>query len=257
MINKYYKIWLVLSILLLFHTVLVNALSVWEKWAILDDFKERQYEILFESNLWNISEKFSDIFELSKKVDIFENLTDKARQEREQMQENSLELINEISILEESIKQLDVDISNTLIRVDKINKNVIEINREVESNTKTITEIKTKIIENTKTLLEYLVYIYKKSNTIYNEDEIDNLKSILLNWSDISDVINDLYYKSLIQKTWKALLDNHKKYISELYIKKVTLERQQKDLKDLRKALIIEKKVLDDKKDFKNRILTV
>lgn len=257
MITKYYKISLILIFILLSHTILVNALSIWEKWAILDDFKQRQYQILFESNLWSISDRFSDIFDLSKKVDIYDNLTDKVKQQREKMENNSLELINQISVLEESIKQLDLDINNTMIRVDKINKSVIEISREVETNTQTITDIKRKILDNTKTLLEYLVYIYKKSNTIYNEDEIDNLKSILLNWSDISDVINDLYFKSLIQKTWKALIDNHKKYISELYMKKVNLEKKQKDLKDLRKALIIEKKVLDDKKDFKERILTV
>jgi murein DD-endopeptidase MepM/ murein hydrolase activator NlpD len=106
-------------------------------------------------------------------------------------------------------------------------------------------------------LLEYLIYVYKKWNTVYEDKEIDNLKSILLNEEDISDVINDLYYNSIIQVTWKKLIDNHRSYIAELYLKKVNLEKQEEDLKKLRKTWIIEKKILADKKTFKERILTV
>jgi len=97
--------------------------------------------------------------------------------------------------LNDSIKQLDTDISGTLVRVNNINKNIINIKRKAEVNEQTIDILKKKIDVNTQILLEYLIYIYKKSNTIYNDEKVDNLKSILLNNENISDLLNDLYFK--------------------------------------------------------------
>jgi murein DD-endopeptidase MepM/ murein hydrolase activator NlpD len=68
-------------------------------------------------------------------------------------------------------------------------------------------------------------------------------------------LINDLYFKGIIQVTGKKLLDEHRKYISELYIKKINLERQEQDLKTLRKQAVIEQKILQDKKNFKENLL--
>ena len=249
----------IISLILLFivSSAIVNALSSDQKGAILDDFKKKQYDLLFESNLWDFSSEYSDIFNISKKMSIYENIWNKVEQEREVVQSKNIALIEKILSLEESVKQIDIDISNTLIKVDKINNNVIQIKKEIEINSKTIWILKTKISENMEILLEYLIYIYKKWNTVYDETEIDNLKSILLNEEDISDVINDLYYKWIIQIAWKKLIDNHRKYISDLYMKKVTLEKQEVDLKKMRKLWIIEKKILADKKAFKERILEV
>ena len=249
----------IISLILLFiiSSAIVNALSSDQKGAILDNFKQKQYDLLFESDLWDFSSEYSDIFNISKKVNIYENIWNKVEQERESVQSKNIALIEKISSLEESVKQIDIDISNTLIKVDKINNNVIQIKKEIEINTKTLWILKTKISENMDILLEYLIYIYKKWNTVYDETEIDNLKSILLNDEDISDIINDLYFKWIIQVTWKKLIDNHRKYIAELYIKKVNLEKQESDLKKMRKLWIIEKKILADKKAFKERILEV
>jgi len=234
-----------------------NALTNFQKWAILDNFKKQQYELLFESDLGDFSSEYSDIFDISKKVGIYEDIWDKVEKDREEVQAKNIELLEKITSLQDSIEQLDLDIENTLIKVDKINKSVIQVKKEIEVNEQTISILKRKISENMDILLEYLIYVYKKWNTVYEDKEIDNLKSILLNEEDISDVINDLYYNSIIQVTWKKLIDNHRSYIAELYLKKVNLEKQEEDLKKLRKTWIIEKKILADKKTFKERILTV
>ena len=235
----------------------VHALSDDQKWRILENYKDKQYELLFESNLWDFSNEFNDIFNLSKKVDIYDNVAEKHEEERQKIEQKNFEVINQIHSLEASIKEIDDDIQLTMLKVDKINKNVINVKKEIEVNQATIDILRKKINENTEILLEYLVYLYKKSNTAYEEQQIDNLKSILLNQEDISDVINDLYFKGIIQMTWKKLIDDHRKYVADLYMKKIELEKQEKNLKKLRKMQIIEKKMLDDKKDFKERILEV
>ena len=233
------------------------ALSESQKWAILDNFKKKQYDLLFESNLWDFSSEFSDIFNISKKVNLYENIWDSNKSQREEIQEKHLATLEKITSLEKSIKQLDEDIEATLERVDNINKSVIKVKREMDINARTIEILKNKIDENTEIMLEYLIYIYKKWNTIYEDDKVDNLKSILLNEENISDLLNDLYFKWIIQVTWKKLIDNHRKYIADLYLNKVKLWKQEWSLKTLRKMWIIEKKVLADKKAYKQRILDV
>jgi hypothetical protein len=141
--------------------------------------------------------------------------------------------------------------------VNKINGKVIEIKNDIEINQKTLGLIRKNIEENRKTLLKYLEYVYKKSNSVYNQDKFDNLKSILLNNDDISDIINDLYFKSIIQVTGQELISSHKRLISQLYIKKLDLEKSEKELKQMRKIEIIDRKVLNDKKEFKARLLKV
>jgi hypothetical protein len=51
------------------------------------------------------------------------------------------------------------------------------------------------------------------------------------------------------------LIEQHRDLVEMLYIKKIELENNEKNLLILRNHLIIEKKVLDEKKDFKQRIL--
>lgn len=251
--KKYTTFWVIL--LMLFSSPIVNALSNEQKWAILENFQERQYDLLFESDLWSFSSEYSDIFSISQKIDIYSSMSSDIESDKKLAQEKKEQLITTISSLEDSIELLDKDIEKTSKKIEQINLDVIQTKNEIETNTKTIEILKKKIEENTEILLEYLVYIYKKSNTAYEWSEIDNLKSILLNEEPVWDLINDLYFKWIIQITWKKLIDNHRQYVWDLYLKKVTLEKQELNLKNLRKQWVIEQKILQDKKDFKEKIL--
>ena len=51
------------------------------------------------------------------------------------------------------------------------------------------------------------------------DDKFDNLKWILLNDESVSDMINDLYYKNIIQITGEQLIEKHKKKsLEEVFI---------------------------------------
>lgn len=250
------KIYITLFVFIwLIYTNTIYALSNEQKWAILENFQQKQYNLLFESDLWSFSSEYSDIFSISQKIDVYNNMFDEIKSDKALAEEKKEQLLSTISSLEESIAILDRDIEKTVLKIEQINTDVIKTKSEIDSNTKTIEILKKKIEENTQILLDYLVYIYKKSNTAYSWDEIDNLKSILLNWEPIWEMINDLYFKWIIQITGKKLIDNHRSYVWELYIKKVSLEKQEQNLKNLRKQWVIEQKILQDKKDFKDKIL--
>ncbi|NVP17581.1 peptidoglycan DD-metalloendopeptidase family protein [Candidatus Gracilibacteria bacterium] len=250
------KIYITLFVFIgLIYTNTIYALSNEQKGAILENFQQKQYNLLFESDLGSFSSEYSDIFSISQKIDVYNNMFDEIKSDKALAEEKKEQLLSTISSLEESIAILDRDIEKTVLKIEQINTDVIKTKSEIDSNTKTIEILKKKIEENTQILLDYLVYIYKKSNTAYSGDEIDNLKSILLNGEPIGEMINDLYFKGIIQITGKKLIDNHRSYVGELYIKKVSLEKQEQNLKNLRKQGVIEQKILQDKKDFKDKIL--
>ncbi len=248
-----------LSVLLIFwfifHYSLVNALTTSEKWAILERFQKQQYELLFESELSDYNWNYSDVFSISKKLDLYNSMSNDILEDRLTAQEKYSDIVTHIDSLEKQLNDLNQSIENTQETVKQINLDVIRVKWEINENSKTIEWLKEKIAENKEILLDYLTYIYKKSNTSYEWTEIDNLKSILLNWEDIWDMINDLYYKWIIQVTGQNLINNHRSYISELYTKKVGLEKKEEELKQLRKEWIIEQKILQDKKSFQQKLL--
>lgn len=226
-----------------------------DKWRILNDFTSRQYDIIFESDLQNFSNDYADVFSMSKQLDAYTSMYIDLEKEKEEVETKRAEILETISSLEESIATIDEDISNSLRKITQINTDIVKTKKEIETNSIEIDNLRVKIEENTSILLDYLVYIYKKSNTVYSWSDFDNIKSILLNEESIWDLVNDLYFKWIIQVTGKKLIDNHRKYMASLYLNKVSAEKQESELRWLRKQWIIEQKILQDKKKFKEEIL--
>jgi len=61
----------------------------------------------------------------------------------------------------------------------------------------------------------------------------------------------------MIQITGQNLIEKHRDYIGNLYIEKISLEKNESQLRKLRKSLVIEKGILDDKRSSKERLLDI
>ena len=62
-------------------------------WNALDNFTNRQYNLLFESNLSNVSSEYWDIFDMSRKVDVFNNLWESIKRSRESVEASNTAII--------------------------------------------------------------------------------------------------------------------------------------------------------------------
>ncbi len=249
------KLFIVLLITIFFSNN-VFALSIDQKKGILERFKQTQKENIFWQDEVQ-SDWFDWFFEDSQKISLLWSIKDKTVTKREYLEKQWSMIVDRVSSLEKSIESLDKDIQGKISEVNSTNAKIIEIKRDIDWWKKTIEFLKSKIKENRETLMDYITYIYKKWNYTFEWKEIDNIKSMLLNGEDIWEVINDLHFKSMIELSWQKLVEKHRSYVWSLYVKKIELESQEKTLKNLRKSLIIEKKVLDDKKEFKERILEI
>lgn len=247
--------------LFLIFTVTLNFLWVTfaanSSWNALDNFTKRQYSLLFESDLSNKTSTYWDIFDISKKLDMFNTLSESIKKSRENVEKDNTNILLKITNLESTKKQIEEDIKNIIDRIKDISLISAKLKSDIEITEKKISNLKKQIDDNKKVLLEYLDYMLKKWNTAYNWIEIDNLKSIILNNEDISNLIDDLYFNSLIQVAWKRLIEKHMKYVWDLYLEKVNIENQQVEYWKLRKQLIIEQNNLKEKKEFQEKLLEI
>lgn len=233
------------------------ALTSSQAGKILENFKRQEKEMIFESDSVFLDESDTSILQTYRKLNIYSNIWESIQSKREYLEAQNEKIWNRVTSLEESIKELDNDIEELVEEVASINSQVIVTKSKIEGNKQAIDLLKNKITQSTSVLMEYLVYIYKKWDFVSSQNDIDNFKSILLSGENIDDIVNDLYFKSIIQVTWKQLIDQHRKYVSQLYVKKIEMEKDEKNLRTLRKQWIIEKNILDDKRAAKERILVI
>jgi len=205
-------------------TFWVYGLSSGQKKVILENFKSQQYELLFESDIELLDQNSSDILWISKKLSIYDTIISNVSDSRKQAEEKKENISQVISSLESTLASLDTQIQASTDSIKQVNNSIILVKKQIEESKQEMFQLKQKIEASNEVLLEYMVYIYKKSNTIYEWNDIDNLKSILLNGDDIWWIID-------------------------------TLEKNESSLKSLRKSEIIERSILKDKQAFKQRLL--
>lgn len=243
--------------LLVSHIAQVAALSSSQRGSILENFKNHEYKMVFESDTAQLFDEEANVFSSTQKINIYNSIWERVQSKKEYLEYQSQKLVSRAKSLEASIAELDKDIEDRVKEVNKINANVVEIKDQIEINKTKIDIFKDKIEENGKVLLDYMIYIYKKWDYISDGDDIDSLKAIILSGEELSSVMDDLYFKWIIQVSGQKLIEKHRSFISHLYVEKTNLERNENQIKKLRKALMIEKSTLDDKKAAKERLLEI
>ncbi len=226
--------------------------------TVLENFKKQEIKNIFDNTEFFDASSNKSLVDSSKKIDMFSTLQSKTEEKRIYLESQNELLIERVNSLEKSISSIDKDIQDKITEVNITNIRIIKIKKDIESWKKAIEILKEKIKTNREILLEYVNHIYKKWNLTFNNDNnIDNIKWIILNWEDIWEILNDLHFKSILELTWQKLVEKHRQYVGSLYVKKMELESNEKNSVLLRNHLIIEKKVLDEKKEFKQRILEI
>ena len=223
---------------------------------ILENFKLQEQEMIFESDTL-LDDEDKDILSTYRKLDIFKSIAEKAKERKEELEAQTAVITSRVNSLESAVAEFDADIGEILEEINRINAEVVELKKVIEINKDKISLLQKKIADNNKVLLDYMVYLYKKWEYVSSDNDIDNLKSILLSWEKIDELVNDLYFKSIMQVTGQQLVQKHRDFVSQLYVQKLELERQEKALKALRKAGILEKNTLDDKRAAKQRLLDI
>lgn len=223
----------------------------------IENFKNLQYEMLFESDSIFLEWDNKKIIEAGKKANLYGSIRNSLKEKRLEAQEKKVIVEEKIFSLEISLWQLEWDIRKTIMEIEDLNEQVIEVNKNINIAKTTIEVMTKKVAKSEESLKKYITHIYAKSNSLYQWEDIDNLKAILLNWEDIGYLLSENHYKTLIQITGKQLLDKHRTYLRELYVKRMELQNSMTELKGLRKQEIVTKKTLNDKKELQKKLVEV
>jgi hypothetical protein len=68
--------------------------------------------------------------------------------------------------------------------------------------------------------------------------------------------LSELHFSSVLEVTGQALIEKHRKLVKEMFVKKLSLESKNKQLKETKSQELIKRKSLLEKKDFREKILT-
>ncbi len=224
---------------------------------VLKNFKQLEKEMIFVSDALLLSEENKGILGNYKRLWVLWGIGDKIQSKRKYLEHQNRKIVSRVQSLEKTIAMMDEDIADLVTEVNGINTNIISAKDKIKANKQTIEVLQKRIKQNTQILLEYLEYLYKKGQYIKSSEnqDIDNLKTILLSGKNIDVILSDMYFKSLIQVTWQKLISKHRKFISQLYKTQIALKNDEQQLKALRKKLFLEKSVLDSKRMAKKRLL--
>jgi murein DD-endopeptidase MepM/ murein hydrolase activator NlpD len=242
---------------LIFSFYSVFAISWKTKWVILKQFKKLEYSLIFESDTLILDKSTKTIFDSSKKVKLYEWIRWNVQEKREFLEEKNIKINNKITNLKESVEVLDKDLINLKEEAYKITNQIIWLTKSIKNTNKTISLLKKKMSTNKDILYKYIIYLYKKGNYVFKDWEIDNFKTIFFSGEDIATVLNDIYFKWIIELTWTKLIEKHRKYVNEMYIKQIWLKKSESESKKLRKQLILKNAIIKQKKEFKEKLISI
>lgn len=254
---------IILSILIFIFTKNISIADSWNSLLytksiranIMDSFKNEQYSNIFD--WWNVLLENEDLnfYDTLNKNEVFEKIRNNILNSKKDLTDKKELLTTRKINLEETIKELDKDIENANNEITSISRDLLNTNDEIERLRIEVDNIQKEITQNKEILLEYIAHIYKKSNLIYEGDDIDSIKTIFLNWWNLSDIFNDIHFSSIIEVTWQSLIEKHRKLIRQLFVKRLSMESKMEKLRELRKQEVIKRKAILEKKAFRQKIL--
>jgi murein DD-endopeptidase MepM/ murein hydrolase activator NlpD len=224
---------------------------------ILDDFKDRQDELFFENAPFTAEEEFG-LFDAERKMKGLEDVVSRLENARKQYQTRKLEITKEKVSLRTTLKAIDESIDKTLSTIRETEIEIVRKNREISEFQKKITELQGKIASNKKAILDYLSYLYTRGDLVYSDNqEVDVVKSILLNDGNLSDILTDLHYKSLLETAGQNFIEIHRGLVRQYYLDTEKLKAEKIDALRMKGELRNRRKDLDSQYAYKEKILQV
>ncbi|EKD44767.1 MAG: hypothetical protein ACD_71C00011G0001, partial [uncultured bacterium (gcode 4)] len=224
---------------------------------ILDNFKNQEKVLLFENVPFSSDDELG-IFNAEKKMNSLNDVLKRLQSSKEQYKEQKQVVTREKITLKRTIAELDTSISETEQSIKDTEDRIAEKNREIAEYSLHIDELQQKIATNKESILKYLTYIYTKGDLIYdNAQNIDVMRSIILNDGNISDILNDIHYKSILEITGQNFIEQHRLLIKEYYYNKESLKKEKIEHLRLKNELITKNRDLLGQKEYKEQLLEV
>lgn len=177
---------------------------------------------------------------------------------KEQYKQQKRVVTREKFTLKKMIANLDASISETEKAISNTEELIAAKNREIAKYALRIEELDAKIADNKASILRYLTYIYSKGDLVYDETQnIDVLRSIILNDGDLGEIFNDIHYKTILEMAGQNFIEVHRNLVKEYYYNKESIKKEKIANIRLKNELVSRNKDLAAQKQYKEQILEV
>lgn len=200
-------------------------------------FGEVEYQI---DNSYTVNKQIKDLNdEISgrkNKIQKMQEMQKEYADKIEQKQNEKASLNNQLDILENRVAKIELDIELVETDIERVKLEIQKTDLEIEEKNQAIEKEK-------KHIKDVLSLIYKRDN-------VSELEVILLNDS-LSDFLSQVKYLEDINENIEESLEGLKKLKRQMEKERITLESQNKDLKELKEELNQQIKKLDNEKNTK------
>ncbi len=224
---------------------------------ILDNFKEKQDVLLFQNVPFSSDDELG-LFNAERKMNSLNDILKRIDASKEQYKEQKRMVTREKFTLMKMIVDLDACIAETEKSITDTEELIAEKNREIAKYSMHIDELNAKIEENKAAILRYLTYIYTKGDLVYDETQnIDVIRSIILNDGNLGEIFNDIHYKSILETAGQNFIEEHRSLVKEYYYNKESLKKEKLANVRLRGELVAKNKDIAAQKQYKEQVLEI
>ena len=223
---------------------------------ILDAFNAQEQTILFERIPFTSDEEKA-LFEKDKKMFSLQQMLAHIEATKKDLQSQSLGLLKRQLNLQDYISDLDAGIAANQKDIDAVKDKITSTNVNIGNYLRDIQSTQTRIDANKHAILEYLTYIYSRGDLVYSSDQndIDIMKTIIMNDGNISDIFNDIHYKSILELAGQNFIEQYRKLVDEYYDSKQSLRDEKINLLRLKAQLLKNQSDLAAQVRIKQKIL--
>jgi murein DD-endopeptidase MepM/ murein hydrolase activator NlpD len=223
----------------------------------LDNFKNQEQTLLFENVPFSSDDELG-LFNAERQMNSLTDILKRIDSTKEQYKDQKRVITREKFTLKNTIQGLDESIAETEKSISDTEDLIAEKNREIEKYSAHIEELNAKIQENKVSILRYLTYIYTKGDFVYDDTQnIDVLRSIILNDGNIGDIFNDIHYKTVLEMAGQNFIEVHRSLIKEYYYNKEALKKEKITNVRLKTKLLSRKQDISAQKQYKEELLEV
>lgn len=224
---------------------------------ILDNFKDQEQTLLFENVPFSSDDELG-LFNAERKMNSLSDILKRINSSKEQYKNQKRVVTREKFTLRNTIRDLDASIAETEKSISDTQNLIAEKNRDITKYSSHIEELNTKIQENKTSILRYLTYIYIKGDLVYDDTQnIDVLRSIILNDGNIGDIFNDIHYKTVLEMAGQNFIEVHRSLIKEYYYNKESLKKEKIINVRLKTILLSKRQDISAQKAYKEQILEI
>lgn len=224
---------------------------------ILDNFKEQEQILLFDNVPFSSDDELG-LFNAERKMNSLNDVLKRIENSKEQYKEQKRIVTREKFTLKRTISNLDESIAETEKSIADTEDLIASKNREIATYVSNIEELQEKIASNKESILKYLSYIYTKGDLIYDGSQnIDVLRSIILNDGNLGDIFNDIHYKSILEMAGQNFIELHRSLVKEYYYNKETLKKEKIASVRLKGELVSKNRDITAQKAYKEQLLEV